>query len=176
MDFEALKSSIIDNIVESQVKIGYEKTQISLYYPTESVMRLLGADCNTENLAAALNELCGLYTETLGEITVLFERERVRFSIPEKGAAYVHEHITDRGFIEDFIGVIRQNCTIDDILAVFLKYSDNVVFEELNNGELEYLIYFADGKPDSYRYCIEFEMGRAVYHRFTPADYAALDL
>lgn len=176
MNFEQVKNSIIDNIVESQVKIGYENTQIGLYYPTESVMRLLETDCSGEELKSALNEFGGMYDDTLGEISVLIEGERVRFLIPAKGAEYVHTEITDRGFIEDFINTIRRSCTIEDILAVFGKYSDNVVCEELNNGEFEYLIYFADGKPDSYRYCIEFEMGRAVYHRFTPADYDALEL
>lgn len=176
MNFEQLKNNIIDNIVESQVKIGYEKTQIGLYYPIDSVKRLLGTDCTDEELKQVLDEFGGMYAETLGEITALVERDRIRFLIPAKGAEYVHTSVTDRGFIEDFINTIRGSCTIEDILAVFGKYSDNVVCEELNNGEFEYLIYFADGKPDSYRYCIEFEMGRAVYHRFTPADYDALEL
>ncbi|MGN0650060.1 MAG: DUF3877 family protein [Oscillospiraceae bacterium] len=175
MDFEQLKNNIIDNIVESQVKIGYEKTQMSLYYPTESVMRLLG-ECSAENLKQTLDEFCGACKDIFGEITASVERDRVRFLIPVKGVEYVHTEITDRGFIEDFISTIRGSCTIEDILAVFGRYSDSVVCEELNNGEFEYLIYFADGKPDSYRYCIEFEMGRAVYHRFTAADYEALDL
>ena len=117
-----------------------------------------------------------MYADTLGEISVSAESGRIRFIIPAKGAEYVHASVTDRGFIEDFINTIRSACTIDDILTVFRKHSECVVFEELDNGEFEYLIYFADGKPDSYRYCIEFEMGRAVYHRFTPADYDALEL
>lgn len=176
MEFENLKNSIIDNIVESQVKIGYENTQIGLYYPTDSVKRLLNTDCTAESLKTALDEFGGMYADTLGEITVLAEGDRICFLIPAKGAEYVHTAAADRGFIEDFINTIRGGCTIEDILSVFGKYSDNVVCRKPNSGEFEYLIYFADGKPDSYRYCIEFEMGRAVYHRFTPADYDALGL
>ena len=38
----------------------------------------------------------------------------------------------------------------------------------------DYLVYFEDGTPDSYRYCIKLDDdGDAVYHRFTPEDYAA---
>ena len=37
--------------------------------------------------------------------------------------------------------------------------------------EFDYLIYFADGKPDAYRYCIHDEMGQLIYHRFTQKEF-----
>ncbi len=63
--------------------------------------------------------------------------------------------------------------TIEDITAVFRKYSDQVVVQTPNSNtdEFDYLIYFADGKPDAYRYCIHDEMGQLIYHRFTQKEF-----
>ena len=60
--------------------------------------------------------------------------------------------------------------SFDDILAVFHQFSDKVHCEKLEgNEEFDYLVYFEDGTPDSYRYCIKLDDdGDAVYHRFTP--------
>jgi hypothetical protein len=39
------------------------------------------------------------------------------------------------------------------------------------HGEFDYLVYFEDGVPDDYRYCITDEGCHLIYHRFTPEDY-----
>ena len=74
--------------------------------------------------------------------------------------------------IDSFNGL---TVSFDDILAVFHQFSDKVHCEKLEgNEEFDYLVYFEDGTPDSYRYCIKLDDdGDAVYHRFTPEDYAA---
>lgn len=81
----------------------------------------------------------------------------------------------DGGFLREFIAKIGgHGCTIEELLAIFKKYSGHVHFEKMSNGEFDYLIYFEDGKPDSYRYCITDEGCYMIYHRFTPEDYRDL--
>ena len=45
--------------------------------------------------------------------------------------------------------------------------------EALHNGEFDWLVYFEDGRPDAYCYCIADEGCHLTYHRFTKADYEA---
>ncbi len=177
VNYTRLEKSLTDVIQEAQVKIGYDRHPITLYYPTESVARLLGtpeddAD-NTEHLLASLHQ----YTaDTLGAVKVTRDDKRFCFHIPAEGAQYVHEKLPDPAFLRAFLQVIRGlEVTLDDILAVFHQFSDCVHCEKIEgNEEFDYLIYFEDGTPDSYRYCIKLEEdGCAVYHRFTPEDYEA---
>lgn len=65
----------------------------------------------------------------------------------------------------------KHGCTLDDILEQFHKYSDKVRLEKMSCDDFDYLIYFEDGKPDSYRYCIKNERQHMIYHRFTVEDY-----
>jgi len=88
----------------------------------------------------------------------------------------VHEQLPEPAFLRAFLQVMRGlTVSFDDILAVFHQLSDKVHCEKLEgNEEFDYLVYFEDGTPDSYRYCIKLDDdGDAVYHRFTPEDYAA---
>ena len=42
VNYKRLEKSLTDVIQEAQLKIGYDHHPITLYYPTESVARLLG--------------------------------------------------------------------------------------------------------------------------------------
>ena len=45
----------------------------------------------------------------------------------------------------------------------------------IRNGEFDYLVYFENGEPDSYRYCITVEADHIIYHRYTKEDYAEFE-
>jgi hypothetical protein len=60
---------------------------------------------------------------------------------------------------------------MEDVFAVFRKYSDSVHIESVSHGEFDYLVYFEDGQPDSFRYCLTEEGEHVIYHRFTIEDY-----
>jgi hypothetical protein len=171
-DFKTLENNIIDVIKEEQIKLGYRKETIRLYYPMDSLNSLLGADMTRNELMSVLDQFCHYAKEHLGEVEYSCNDKRFCIVIPEKGVAYVQEEVKDRSFLEEFIGKIREhNCSIEDILQIFYRYSSHVKCEKINNGEFDYLIYFEDGNPDSYRYCIKFEECHAIYHRFTISDY-----
>ena len=52
--------------------------------------------------------------------------------------------------------------------------SDCVHAERMpQNEEFDWLVYFEDGKPDAFFYCLKDDMGHVTYHRFTREDYEA---
>ena len=55
----------------------------------------------------------------------------------------------------------------------FRRHGEHVHVEALHNGEFDWLVYFEDGKPDAYCYCIADEGCHLTYHRFTKEDYEA---
>ena len=69
----------------------------------------------------------------------------------------------------------RHGCTMDEILDLFHTHSDNVITEEMNNGEFDRLIRFGDKPDDTYYYCFKDEGCHIIYHRFLPEDYADFD-
>lgn len=171
-DFNSLENNIIDILTEEQIKLGYRSETIRLYYPMESLTSLLGIDMPLDELCNALEHFSFYVKDRLGKVEYSHNDKRFCIMIPEKGVAYVHEKAEDKPFLKEFIKKISEHdCGIESILQVFHKYSDRVHFEKTSNGEFDYLIYFEDGNPDSYRYCIKFEECHAIYHRFTVSDY-----
>lgn len=172
-DYEVLYQNLIDVILESQIKIGYTDNPVGLYYPQATLCAMLGTETDYDGMERLLE---GLPVQPLGKIGVSRKGSRWCLTVPAEGVRYVHEHVQDTGFLTDFIEFLRSRAHglgIEDILAVFRRYSDCVVCREVQDDEFDYLVYFADGKPDRYRYLISMEMGHASYHRFTPEDYAA---
>ncbi|WP_024295736.1 DUF3877 family protein [Lacrimispora indolis] len=170
--FKGLENHIIEVIKEEQIKIGYRSEIIRLYYPIESICNLLGTSYTVTELFKVLDQFCEFVKERLGIVEYSNTETRFCFTIPPKGVDYVHESIDENYFLRDFIEKISiHDCSLEDLLNIFYKYSSNVVCEKMNNGEFDYLIYFTDGKPDAYRYCIKFEDCHTIYHRFIKADY-----
>jgi len=56
-------------------------------------------------------------------------------------------------------------------MDVFHAYSDHVHMEKTTGTGFDYLVYFEDGIPDDYRYCLSLEGEHMIYHKFTPEDY-----
>ncbi|MEY8355878.1 DUF3877 family protein [Lachnospiraceae bacterium 54-53] len=170
--FKELEKNIIDVIKEEQIKIGYRTESIRLYYPIESICNLLGASYTVPELSEVLNQFCAFVTERLGNVEHSNTGSRFCFIIPPKGVDYVHESIEDNRFLREFIEKISSyDCSLEDLLGIFHRHSNNVICKKMNNGEFDYLIYFADGEPDAYRYCLKIENCHTIYHRFTKADY-----
>lgn len=172
-DVSALLKNLTDVLLESQIKLGFTDNPVSLYYPLDSLCRMLGISADAGEVDAILASLPDI---PLGRIAVTRNGERYGLTIPAEGVRYVHEHVRDSGFLTEFIHLLASHhhgITIEEILAVFRKYSTHVVCKEVTDDEFDYLLYFEDGTPDDYRYLISMEMGHAAYHRFTPADFQA---
>jgi len=171
-NFKALENNISDVIKEEQIKLGYRSETIRLYYPMESINLLLGANYLITELPNVLERFSEYVKTRLGEVTYSNKDTRFCFIIPSSGVEYVHEKLGDNPFLQEFINQIStHNCTLEDILIIFHHFSDEVICEKMNHGEFDYLIYFDNGKPDAYKYCLKFEHQHVIYHRFTKGDY-----
>lgn len=110
--------------------------------------------------------------DKLGFIEISHENERFCLLLPPQASDYVRTHTNDTEFIHDFINTVsKHGVTIEEVLEQFYKHSDNVHVEKVAHGEFDYLVYFEDGKPDEFRYCITSECCHIIYHRFTKEDY-----
>jgi hypothetical protein len=172
LDFSALEQNIRDVVREEQIKLGYRKEVIRLYYPLLSLNRFLHTDLGVDEMQEAMEEFCSQAKESLGQITVSHEGERFCVCLEEEVSEFIHTHAAQEGFLHDFIHTVsRHGVTIDEVIAQFKRYSDCVHVEKVSHGEFDYLVYFEDGRPDAYRYCLTEEGCHIIYHRFTLDDY-----
>ena len=175
MDTNRLIDNIIDVVKEQQIKLGYRKESIRLYYPLGSLNTLLATNYDSARMQKHLEKTFANYETQLGTVEVSNRDDRFGINLPEKTSEYVHENTSDSGFLYDFIDLFRQHgVVVEEVRELFCKYSDDVCFECLENSEFDYVLYFENGEPDSYVYCITDEGHHLIYHRFTPEDYKDL--
>lgn len=176
-DYGRLEAYFCDVILEEQLKLGYEKETIRFYSPCASVGHILHLEDRTcESVYRALLPFRDLAKETLGDIVVSkCSGERVCFLIPAKGAAYVHENWKRNPFLEELIACFgRHGITLSDVQQVFQKWSEDVRCIHIGSDGVDDVLYFENGVPDSYRYCVKFDAGHASYHRFLKEDFEEL--
>jgi len=172
MIFSSMEKNMTDVIKEQQAKLGYRSESVYLFYPLLSLNRLLGTDQDAEKMMESLSAFCDWAEPTLGRIEASRQGDRFCLIVPAKGADYVHAHTGEKEFIAELVKVIsRPGAGIDDVLALFHVYSDAVHVERVSHPEYDYLIYFEQGQPDAYRYCVKDERVHLTYHRYTPEDY-----
>ena len=176
-DYDRLRDYLCDVILEEQIKLGYERETIRFYSPAASVANILHlADKSREAVAQALTPFCSYVRDRLGEVEVSkCSGERICFLIPAQGAEYVHENWEKNPFLEELIACFLQHgITLEDVRGIFDKWSDDVECIHIGSDEFDDVLYFADGKPDAYRYCVKFDGGHAFYHRFLTEDFEEL--
>lgn len=172
MNYDKLESNIINAIEEQQLKLGYLRETVRLYYPLSSLNRFLNTENSIEQMRSVLQAFSVATKDHLGGVTVTNKEERFCIAIPPKGVEYIHRHMGTGGFLADLIATVgRHGITLDDVLKQFYKYSEQVHVEEMRNGEFDYLVYFENGVPDGYRYCITVAENHIIYHRYTAEDY-----
>ncbi|MDE6796729.1 MAG: DUF3877 family protein, partial [Ruminococcus sp.] len=100
-------------------------------------------------------------------------------TVSATGTSYIN-NLGGYEFLTEFINTVRNHgVSVEEVFSVFRKYSGNVIIEEKNNDEFNYLVYFADGIPDKYLYCLTVEEEidghlHITYHRFIREDYEEL--
>lgn len=178
MNQRNLIQNIIEQIKEAQIKLGYVKETVRLYYPVSSVNALLGTDAgNAKELLSVLEQEPAFSDTELGTIQFAVHEGRIEISIPPEGAEYVHQEVPEPAFLMDIIELFGQHhcCTLEEVKQVFGRYSPDYICEKMpEDADFDYALHFADETIDSYYYCIKEEMGHTIYHRFTKADYEAL--
>ncbi|MBR2283817.1 MAG: DUF3877 family protein [Ruminococcus sp.] len=175
---ERLEKNIIDNIHEAQLKLGYDGRPVSLNYTPATLRHLTGSDDMGEISEAVKSCSPG----RLGAMEIRPVHDIYCITVPAEGTAYVNAlYSGDNGFLCRLVGTVREHgISLDDVLAVFRSFSDNVAVKESGSEEFDYLVYFEDGVPDEYYYCLTLEpcMGggcHITYHRFIREDYEDLN-
>lgn len=179
MHKERFIENITEQIKEAQLKLGFVSEVIRLYFPVPSLCALLQEEkMSGKKLMEELIKDESFSQTPLGAITfTLCKGDRLEVCIPPQGAVYVHEQIQDPPFLSHIIAMFQGNhhLTIEEICRAFAQFNENYVCEEMQPGtDFDYVLYFPEGKPDAWYYCIHMEMGHTIYHRFTEEDYKLL--
>lgn len=175
---DKLIKNIIDQIKEAQIKLGYVRETVRLYYPAASLEAML--EINAENpgeLIQFLEKDEAFYDTKLGRLQFSLHKDRIEISVPPEGSEYVHKNVPKPAFLADIIELFGTHhcCTMEEIQKVFCKYDENYICEKMPEGaDFDYVMYFSNPEIDEYYYCIKAEMGHTIYHRFTKEDYEAL--
>ena len=158
MGYDKLERNLIDIIKEEQAKLGFFRDDIRLYYPLSSLNHFFDAADTADEMQARLEVLPASITDKLGDIEVSHKGDRFCFHIPQQGTVYVHNNTAGNEFIKELVNLVgRHGCTMDEILDLFHTHSDNVITEEMDNGEFDRLIRFGDKPDDTYYYCFKDE-------------------
>ena len=175
IDYKHLEKNICDTIHEGQVKLGYAKECVRIYYFVASLESLLGVKVADEaEMDEILKEFQRQAKEELGNIDISHQGKRFCFAVPEQGVDYIYETYKENVFLKTLIEVLaKPDCQIEDIMKVFTAQSEHVVCEKME-AEFDYVIYYKEKELDEFRYCFSIgEMG-AYYHRFTEDDYKSI--
>lgn len=171
----------MDQVKELQIKLGYARETVRLYYPTTSLAMILGMEVPVEKsdflaFRQRLNEEPTLQGSELGALIFSGNRERMSVMIPPEGSQYVHEQVEASPFLLDLIQLFQEHhhCKLAEIEAVFARHGDYVCEKMPEGTDFDYVMYFEDFSIDEYYYCIKMEMGHTIYHRFMQEDYEAL--
>jgi len=175
-DFRCLEKHILDNILEAQIKLGYEGRSMSLNYTKNSLIHLLGENLSDDNIRQILFDFAEYTTPRLGKLSITDISNGFCITIPSEGTAYVHALNDKKSFICALVEAVRQHRSLEDILGIFRSFSDSVSVTETDNDEFHYLVYFENGVPDDYLYCLTVDEEidgslHVTYHRFIKEDY-----
>lgn len=169
-----LQQNIYDTLKEWEIKIGYRREEVQLYYPKESLLELL----ETEDalLARQLQTFCQSVKNELGDICIYETNEKGRYCvrIPAEGVAYVHENIPESPFLKAFLKTVTTpGAKLEDVCNTFYQFSSDVIIEK--QEEREWGIWFSDENIDAYVYYVEEDDFGLEYHRFTKEAYQRLN-
>ena len=169
-----LEQNLSGVIAEMALKLGLTGVPLSLNYPCASLGRMLGVADDPQALQPALDAFFAARKDLFGAAEAVPHEDGFCLAIPAEGVARVMSQAPAAAFLRDLIQTAQTpGATADDLLAAFRRHSDRVHVEPVDNDEFDLLVYFEDGVPDDFRYCIDQHDGFASYHRFSREDYEA---
>lgn len=170
---EILVQNIIDQVKEAQIKLGFARETVRLYYPISTLNAMLETDASNEKEMLAILSDNVFRNTILGDLRFSAHKQRIEVSVSPEGAEYVHKNVPEPAFLMDLIELFRKNhhCSLEEIHHLFESYSTEYICKKMPEGsDFDEVLYFKDSEIDSYFYCIKEEMGHTIYHRFTKAD------
>ncbi|BCN30295.1 DUF3877 family protein [Anaeromicropila herbilytica] len=179
--FENFSSNLEATIYEGIVKLGYLKGEpTNIFYTKDLFEHLLElGDLNKDEFVNTLKELIDYMESKYGRIKIGVEKERYKVTVPSCGVDYIQKNNQGNMFLKDLIEEMKKSdSNLEGIHSIFLKYSnminDEVILEEANNDEFDYIMYFKYKKVDPFIYCFTINEISRYYHRLTEYDYNQL--
>lgn len=168
MDYSILEKNICDMLQEMQLKLGYCREAVRLYYPLTSLNSFFKSDFNIEAMEKELKKFSDYIRDRMGNIEISHKDERFCIMLSATAAEYVHDNYPDNPFLKELISAISTHCQdIKIIIGIFEKYSSRVCIEQMSEDDFDYRIYFPE---DKYVYYFKDEGCHISYHRFTRLD------
>ena len=122
MKLEALIQNMTDQIKEAQLKLGYARETMRLYYPLSSLNAMLEMqETDIRELAKKIRHDLEAKKEKMGDTQIRIHADRIVFTIPPDFVEYVHEQVPEPPFLKELIQLFREKhaCTKEEITAVF---------------------------------------------------------
>lgn len=172
MNFAALEKNIMDSVSESILKLGFAPLPVTLYFPIDALCTLLEENIGSDMMSAVLKMFSYQVRDRLGEVKCDLAKDgRYAITVPPEGVRYVHDHSSQTDFTSALVRLMEEpDADIMEIISLFRAYGETCV-RRTDGEDMDYVLYFRSGEPDDYRYCFHEEMGRMIYHRFTPAEF-----
>lgn len=176
VDFARLRANVMDVVAEQQIKLGYLKEKVRLYYPLDTLCHLLSLRVTATEMEDVLKEFAQGVEGEWGALLVSRQRERFCLRLSETAVEWVHRRLDQTAFWPCFIRLMDGgHVSMTAVRSFFREASDSVINEQVDHGEFDELLYFSDGQPDDYRYCFKQEGKHLTYHRFVREDYEQLN-
>lgn len=176
MNYRALEENITGAVRESITKLGFAPLPLTLYFPYEALCGILEEDPGRDMMLQVLGLFGRFVSERLGDVSAALSKDgRYALTIPAEGVRYVHENVEPESFTECLVKLMQEeDADIMEIASLFRSHGDAVI-QRSDCEDFDYVLYFRDGKPDDYRYCFHNEMGKMIYHRFTPKEFSRFE-
>lgn len=174
-DYEKLERNISDTIYEGIMKIGFaENEPMKIYYDLGLLCQLL--DCEEDaDLKVLFPEFKKEVEPRLGTLIIKRIKGRFEFTVLGEGVRYIYENNSRRHFLKELIQALeKKDCTMEQILPIFRKESEDLTILEEDQGEFQYVVYFNDSSIDEFKYCFTFDEMGHYYHRLLDYDYHKL--
>ena len=165
-DYEELEKNICYVIKEQHIKLGFSDNSRWLYYPLSALNHMMGTDCDIDEMEEVLKGFFDYAEDRLGPGKVTRKGERFCLHMDPKASVFVRDNVPEEPFLVELIATLEKHgTTMEEVVDVFRKYSDKVHAEPADSDEFDMLVYFEDGEPDPFVYCLADEMGHITYHR-----------
>ena len=160
MNGRELYQRVVTTVQEMQLKIGDSEGSITLYYPLEGdfgeLSREFGASIEGMPDGPVLERLPG----------------RVRVIVSESDCRAIAEKPIIPT-LKEIVSLINAGVTIDELERGMKERFPECVVYEVDDVEFDRVMVFPQ-RIDPDVYCLDVEMGKVTYHRFSVEDFVVL--
>lgn len=167
---DKLEKHIADQIKEAQLKLGFVRETMRLYYPLESILGILDMS------GIEAEPLCQQLEDAFPDFSFGQHGGRIEICVPPAYVERVHKEMETPVFLAELVDQFQKNhhLTREQLEQMFAHYGDFICEQMPEGADFDFVFYFQDPSVDEYYYCVRMEMGHTIYHRFLKTDYEQL--